>query len=862
MSPKLLCLAVTVLMAAALAPQAHGAEIVRLTPSTYPLYVPEGKEVDAIYGDFALRNDHVVAVVADPLPTRNANMTTRTVGGCLIDLTRLDAQSDQLTAYYAAGISALWEFGGVEVDGERLDDSVDMTQLRADGNSVSLMMHLPGGAGERRQTVRYTLEDGQDRLQMRLTYENEGDEPLTVSNSTQLRMDQSRDGEAIKRSPDGKFQHFWIYDDWFNQAYVFTAPDGTFEASRADSGRVPTQLRYLREGESSLTVEPKSSIEFVQWITPAPTLLEALSRANAGLGAEQAPLLVQVRDQAGLAVEGAFVELRKSGIRYAWGRSPRNGQLAFSAPPGVYDVIVSDLGRDTLSIKRDTSDGERVEAVLSDPGYVTARIADAQGAPIPCKVQFFGKDGVEDPFFGPDSGSTGIQNVRYTADGTFQQNLPAGKYEVIVSYGNEYNAIFTEIDVVKGKETLLTGDLVRAVNSSGWVSSDFHSHSTPSGDNTSSQFGRVLNLLAEHVEFAPCTEHNRIDTYRPHLQRLNAEALMATCTGMELTGRPGGLNHQNAFPLHLHPHTQDGGAPVTDLDPEIQIERLAMWDDGAEKLVQQNHPDMHVMFFDRDGDGTRDDGLDKMFGFMDVIEIHPPAAIFRHPFSEAPQGSAPRPNRILSWMQLWNLGRGVPGVVNTDAHANFHGSGWLRNYIKSSTDVPSEIDTLEMVRASEKGNLFMTNGPFLDVKAWAEVADEGEAAVAGDTVTAENGSVQLRIRIQCANWLDVDRVQVLLNGRYSPEHNYTRKDHPDLFRTGVTKFDQTISLSLEADTHVVVATIGEELRLGPVVGPHHADDQPVAMMNPIFVDVDGGGFQPNGDELDVDPATGGGVSSP
>jgi hypothetical protein len=48
---------------------------------------------------------------------------------------------------------------------------------------------------------------------------------------------------------------------------------------------------------------------------------------------------------------------------------------------------------------------------------------------------------------------------------------------------------------------------------------------------------------------------------------------------------------------------------------------------------------------------------------------------------------------------------------------------------------------------------------------------------------------------------------------------------------------------------VVVAVIGEHSKLGPVIGPEHAADLPVAVSNPIFVDVDGGGFKANGDTL-------------
>ena len=54
------------------------------------------------------------------------------------------------------------------------------------------------------------------------------------------------------------------------------------------------------------------------------------------------------------------------------------------------------------------------------------------------------------------------------------------------------------------------------------------------------------------------------------------------------------------------------------------------------------------------------------------------------------------------------------------------------------------------------------------------------------------------------------------------------------------------------DTHIIVATIGEGLTLGPVMGPNYGGKlPPVAVANPIFVDVDGDGFKPNGDLLDV-----------
>ena len=414
---------------------------------------------------------------------------------------------------------------------------------------------------------------------------------------------------------------------------------------------------------------------------------------------------------------------------------------------------------------------------------------------------------------------------------------------MIVSYGPEYDAVFTELKVERGQETKLAATLERTVDTTGWVSSDFHSHSTPSGDNSSSQRGRVLNLLCEQIEFAPCTEHNRLSTYVPHLRDLGVERLMATCTGMELTSVPGTVNHQNAFPLVMRPHIQDNGAPSRDLDPEMQVERLALWDGYSDKLIQLNHPDLGQVFYDRNGDGEADQGFRGMFGAIDVIEVHPPHTIFEA--ARLGDGGRGRNNTIVNWMQLLNQGFRYPGVVNTDAHYNHHGSGWRRNYLKSPTDDPAEVDTMDIVHAAEGGHLVMSTGPFLDVVA----RSNGTEAIPGDDLKLSGGSATLRVRVQCPNWFDVDRVQVFVNGAPDPELNYTRESNPDAFGDGVVKFDRELPLSLESDAHVIVVAIGEHSRLGPVMGDGHADDPPVAVANPIFIDADGDGFKASGETL-------------
>ncbi len=171
-------------------------------------------------------------------------------------------------------------------------------------------------------------------------------------------------------------------------------------------------------------------------------------------------------------------------------------------------------------------------------------------------------------------------------------------------------------------------------------------------------------------------------------------------------------------------------------------------------------------------------------------------------------------NTIVNWMQLLNLGRRIPGVVNTDAHYNFHGSGWLRNYLKSPTDDPAAIKALDVVHAAERGHLVMSSGPFLEVKFSATGSTLAEV-IPGDDLAALGRKLTLKVRVQCPNWFDVDRVQVFLNGRPEQSLNFTRQSTPDRFASGVMKFDQEFPLTLDRDAHVIVAADWREVEARP-----------------------------------------------
>jgi hypothetical protein len=202
-----------------------------------------------------------------------------------------------------------------------------------------------------------------------------------------------------------------------------------------------------------------------------------------------------------------------------------------------------------------------------------------------------------------------------------------------------------------------------------------------------------------------------------------------------------------------------------------------------------------------------------------------------------------RSQREFVWLQLLNKGHRYVGVAVCDAHSVYgNGVGGWRMYMPSASDEPAKIDWRENSRHAKEGRSYLTTGPFLQVQ-----TEDGTQP--GGTVRA-TGGVKLKVRVQCTDWIDIDRVQVLVNGRQEPKLNFTRASHPTWFASGVVKFDRVIDVPLAEDAHLIVVAAGENFDLKTGYGTSaQARIKPIAYHNPIWADVDGGGFKPNGDTL-------------
>ena len=815
------------LLSLALSAMVCAGEVRIIEPGQEP--VISGKELDWIYGDYLMKNDSVSLIIAAPLATRDANMTIRNIGGSILDMTLNDPSNDQFSAYTSTA-------------GRFLFHDANLVTTGRDGDGVFWQCRSSGSRAhpQTTATVRYRL--GNDDAFVLATVTIDGDQAENI-----VAMDGVRADGWFKFEQKGNLAY--CTDEFFRQTIGFKVP-GAQQPPTWKQGR-PWQLRYA-DGQV------QRSPGRVQWsvlIYPATSLLDLTtitddSEVTSEMCAFRVAPATQV-DQGVDSVNRPKVSVRSISDETTESfplQTDDHGIAHSRLPPGKYVAVASAIGHDDVEVEFDWPgfEGEVILPLKNASGF-KAVVTDDRGGPIPLKATIYSADG-EHPNFGLSSARTFVENCVYSVHGKFHCPLEPGKYEIYFSRGPEYNAVTKQVEVLPGRMSTIRVQLDRVVDTTGWVSTDLHSHSSPSGDNTSEQYGRVENLLCEHVEFAPCTEHNRVSSYSPHLQQMKLSHLMATCMGIELTGSPTPVNHQNAFPLHRHPHTQNGGGPSTASNPVVQIERLAMWDDASDKLVQMNHPNLHQIHGDMDTDGIPDKGFRGMLKWTDVIEVHPLETIFQDIGSNPPTGRR-KLNAIAQWIQLINQGYRIPGVINTDSHYNHHGSGWHRNWFACSTDDPAKISTEEMVRQAQAGHIVMSTGPFLSVSG---ASDSNEHSVMpGDDLRAENGKVTLKVRVQCPNWLDVNRVQVFINGRPDERHNYTRRNSPKLFGSlnDVQKFHATLNLGLSEDAHVIVAAIGEGLTMERVMGQRFGNRPPIAVCNPIYVDIDGNGFQPNGDEL-------------
>lgn len=326
---------------------------------------------------------------------------------------------------------------------------------------------------------------------------------------------------------------------------------------------------------------------------------------------------------AGCTVEGQGLTAKKP-TAFSQAFTSADGYFRFTLPPGHYCYRTRSDGR-PLSDYRPfavADKGVYLDIIAPSAATVQVLIQDEHGAPMPGKIMLVGTHQQRDDLdtrhylFDLEAGENWrvtdmvpddpakpetrqyLEAIAYaSADGIARLEARPGTYDVFVSRGLEYDlARHQKVELRAGKSVALSATLKRVVDTTGYLSGDFHMHARGSIDSGLSFDERVISVAAEGLETVVASDHNHVSDYAPYIYRNGLEHWLKAVIGVELTTFEFG--HFNAFPLNYHPGSINrGSVPWQDLPPQQIFDALR--DLGSispeETIIQVNHPRETIM---------------------------------------------------------------------------------------------------------------------------------------------------------------------------------------------------------------------------------------------------------------------------
>jgi hypothetical protein len=554
-----------------------------------------------------------------------------------------------------------------------------------------------------------------------------------------------------------------------------------------------------------------------------------------------------------------------------------DGSFGGKLPPGSYTLVTHQKGRPTGEpVAFDLAAGQELTMNLGLPraGAITVNVTDEAGLPVPAKLTVLSSTGVSvrQPDFGDKFLSGGATEIFFAPDGTGTATLPPGEYQVIASRGPEYELGWSPLFILGERDRVqLDLQVLRSVDTEGWVAADLHVHHDVSFDSGISAERRIASMAGEGVEFFLSTDHDYIDDYAPDIEIMGMEPWVRSEVGVEITTLEAG--HFIAFPLAADHLAEAGGAfDWTDMSPdEILDAARALGRPGAADpiLLVPHARDGILGYFDQFG-------LDPYTAANGDVVIRRPTLSFFNPILTSENFSldfdameilnAKRFELIRSptqseldawaaggdgvdgydfiertlieqaalrdgldqlgygikghlddWFLLLNLGYRITALGNSDSHdATDNESGCARNYVASTTDDPAFIDSAEIAQAIRDHAIVVSTGPF--------VRFEIDGAGVGSELVA-HGPVPAHIEVLSPTWYDVDRVELYENGTLIEEWRVPQG-------RDVVDFYADFEIKPQDDSWYVVVTMGDD-SLFPVATPV---DRPQTQLQDVVAD--------------------------
>jgi hypothetical protein len=443
---------------------------------------------------------------------------------------------------------------------------------------------------------------------------------------------------------------------------------------------------------------------------------------------------------------------------------------------------------------------------LPASGRLRVEVTDENGQPTPARVNVVGFDPSPEPTIFSQvstllpSSNTGVLNdvSRDTlntgfaalgfagASGIVELDVEPGSYQLYVSRGGEFSLYSAAVTLGAGALTTVNAQIAHVLDTSGFISSDYHVHQVNSPDSRIANARRVESFAAEGVENLIATDHDAITDLAPVIAGLALAPFLHTTIGEEVTSFDYG--HFNAYPQAVDPtRAASGGstdwagaaAPGADF-PSLgsygltpgEIEAAAKGkpqNAGLGTVVQINHIDSHFDPLRIDSAVTPPQSFLPSPAFF---RLNPAVTNFWNRFDalELWNGSNNShqtqflDERIGIWMNLLNQGIPMTAIADTDTHTvvDLETAG-ARTWTPSSSDAPSGIQDPEIAQAVLGGRAVGGQGLYVQTRL-VEGNAVADFSLGGTTlVTATDGSVDLEIHVQGPIWAPYDRIEIYRN---------------------------------------------------------------------------------------------------
>ena len=422
----------------------------------------------------------------------------------------------------------------------------------------------------------------------------------------------------------------------------------------------------------------------------------------------------------------------------------------------------------TTVVLQDRAGTECGRAMLTDtPGVVMAvanpravlsiRVKDDRGSSIPSHLLFHGLDATPDPSLaGSGEARAGIFDAGrslYVVHGVAAVTLPPGRYRLTATHGTRYSLFVQDITVRAGEHRSLDVLLHDIDSSSAWTSGDFHLHAAPSMDSEIALDARVATLVAEGLDFAVATDHNRVTDYGPSIVRLGVSRQLVTTPGDELTSYGSrSWGHFNVYPLPPAAQgAEESAPPYFDLGP-AQIFAAAR--KGAAEvhaseppIIQVNHArlGMNLGYFDIVRLDARTGAADPSFsGDFDVLEAYNGSFVTKP--AKVREGA-------IDLVALARRGIHVAATGNSDSHhLLYQEAGYARTFVHVARE-PIETRKERVFAALRAHDTTVSSGPLVEMTV--------DGSPIGSVVRpSTQHEVRVHVRVTAPAWVPVEHVEI------------------------------------------------------------------------------------------------------